>query len=175
MLRSDYEDQNCAIARALEVVGERWTILIVRDALLGIRRFEDFQGRLGVSRTVLTERLALLVEHGVLERSRYQRRPDRFEYVLTDRGRELWPVVAALAQWGAERSPNGAARSFRHHSCPTSVHAEVRCPDCGEELPPDEVLTAPTKSATTPRAEHIAQPVLDALARARPLLQPARS
>lgn len=100
MLKSDYDGQDCSIARALEIVGERWTLLIVRDAFRGIRRFDDFQENLGISRNVLTERLARLVEEGVLERVRYQERPERFEYVLTPKGRELRVALAALRQWG---------------------------------------------------------------------------
>jgi DNA-binding HxlR family transcriptional regulator len=174
VLPNTYEEQNCAIARSLEVVGERWTMLVVRDATLGIRRFEDFQARLGISRTVLAARLSQLVEHGVLDRVRYQRRPDRFEYVLTDRGLALWPAIAALAQWGLPLTPGGPPREFRHRSCTASVQAEVRCPDCGESLGPEEVLSAPAPGAAISRAEHMAGPVLSALERERALLEPVR-
>jgi DNA-binding HxlR family transcriptional regulator len=100
MLRRDYEGQNCSIARALEVVGERWTLLIIRDALLGLRRFDQFQDSLGIARNVLTDRLSRLVEEGVLERVPYSERPVRFEYRLTDKGRELGVALAGLRQWG---------------------------------------------------------------------------
>jgi len=90
----------CSIARALEVVGEWWSLLIVRDALNGVRRFEEFQERLGVARNVLTKRLATLVAQGVLERRRYQERPERFEYVLTEKGVDLYSVIIALMKWG---------------------------------------------------------------------------
>src|SRR5437763_12694703 len=100
VLRRDYDNQNCSIARTLEIVGERWTPLILRDALLGRRRFEDFQRSLGIARNVLSDRLARLVEAGILERRPYQRRPERFEYVLTDKGRELRVAVIALMNWG---------------------------------------------------------------------------
>ena len=100
MLRSDYQGQNCSIARALEIVGERWTLLIVRDAFLGRRRFDEFQESLGISRNVLAERLGLLVEEGILDRVRYQERPERFEYRLTDKGRDLHLALTALRQWG---------------------------------------------------------------------------
>lgn len=174
MLPSEYEEQNCAIARSLEVVGERWTMLIVRDAMLGIRRFEDFQARLGTSRTVLTARLSQLVERGVLERVLYQHRPDRYEYVLTERGVALWPVLIALAQWGQPLTSTGAPRIFRHHSCASPVHGEVRCPDCGEQLVPDDVLSVPRAGAELTRAEHIAPSVRDALEHERTLLDPVR-
>lgn len=174
MLPSTYDEQNCAIARSLEVVGERWTLLIVRDAMLGVRRFEDFQSRLGVSRAVLSDRLTRLAEHDVLERIRYQQRPDRFEYVLTERGRALWPVIAGLAQWGAQLAPDGAPRRFRHHTCPAPVEVGATCRDCGAELTPDDVVSSPAPGATLSRAAHIAAPVRDALSRERPLLRPVR-
>lgn len=100
MLKRDYEGQNCSIARALEVVGERWTLLIVRDAFLGLRRFDQFQQSLGIARNVLTDRLNRLVEEGILERVRYSERPERYEYRLTAKGRELNIALAGLRQWG---------------------------------------------------------------------------
>src|SRR6266516_3424655 len=100
MLKRDYEGQNCSIARALEVVGERWTLLIVRDAFLGLRRFDQFQESLGIARNVLTDRLNRLVEEGILERVRYSERPERYEYRLTGKGRELNIALTALRRWG---------------------------------------------------------------------------
>jgi DNA-binding HxlR family transcriptional regulator len=100
MLNRDYEGQNCSIARALEVVGERWTLLIVRDAFLGLRRFEQFQQSLGIARNVLTDRLNRLVDEGILERVRYSERPERYEYRLTRKGRDLNLALAGLRQWG---------------------------------------------------------------------------
>jgi DNA-binding HxlR family transcriptional regulator len=100
MLNRDYEGQNCSIARALEVVGERWTLLIVRDAFLGLRRFDEFQENLGIARNVLTDRLNRLVEEGILERVRYSERPERYEYRLTQKGRDLHVALAGLRQWG---------------------------------------------------------------------------
>jgi DNA-binding HxlR family transcriptional regulator len=100
VLNRDYEGQNCSIARALEVVGERWTLLIVRDVLLGLRRFDELQQSLGIARNVLADRLNRLVEEGVLERVRYSERPERFEYRLTRKGRELDIALTGLRQWG---------------------------------------------------------------------------
>ena len=91
MLPRTYDDQNCSVARALEVLGDRWTLLVIRDAFLGVRRFDDFQRDLGVARNVLSDRLARLVDEGLLERHRYQERPERFEYRLTEKGIDLWP------------------------------------------------------------------------------------
>src|SRR6266567_8836664 len=99
MLNRDYEGQNCSVARTLEVVGERWTLLIVRDAFLGLRRLEQFQESLGIARNVLADRLGRLVDEGILERVRYSERPERYEYVLTRKGRELNVALAALRQW----------------------------------------------------------------------------
>ena len=100
MLRRDYEGQTCSIARALEVVGERWTLLIVRDVFLGLHRFEQIQESLGIARNVLTTRLNRLVDEGILERFAYSERPPRFEYRLTRKGRDLNLALAGLRQWG---------------------------------------------------------------------------
>ena len=100
MLNRDYEGQNCSIARALEVVGERWTLLIIRDVLLGLHRFDEFQESLGIARNVLTDRLNRLVDEGVLERVIYSERPERYEYQLTKKGLDLNIALTALRQWG---------------------------------------------------------------------------
>ena len=100
MLGREYTDQNCSVARTLEVVGERWTLLIVRDAFRGLTRFDQFQESLGIARNVLTDRLTRLVAEGILERVRYSERPERYEYVLTEKGRGLRVAIAALRQWG---------------------------------------------------------------------------
>jgi len=100
MLRRDYEGQVCSIARALEVVGDRWTLLVIRDVLLGTRRFDQLLESLGAASNVLADRLARLVAEGILERVRYSERPDRFEYHLTGKGRELGLCLLALMQWG---------------------------------------------------------------------------
>src|SRR5262245_1642216 len=100
MLKRDYDGQNCSIARALEIVGERWTLLIVRDVFLGRRRFDEFQESLGISRNVLTERLNRLVEEEILERVLYQEHPARYEYRLTRKGLDLHLALTGLRQWG---------------------------------------------------------------------------
>src|SRR5438309_10460233 len=107
MLPRDYPSQHCPVAASLEVVGERWSLLILRDVFLGINRFEDLQRRLGIARNVLQARLARLTEEGVLSRVLYQERPQRFEYRLTAKGRDLWPVIVALLQWGTEHALEG--------------------------------------------------------------------
>jgi DNA-binding HxlR family transcriptional regulator len=133
MLGSTYDNQVCSIARALEVVGERWTLLIVRDVFLGVRRFEDIQRDLGIARNVLTGRLEALVEHGVLERRPYQERPLRHEYRLTDKGLALWPVITALMAWGDEYepTPGGPPTVLRHRGCGGTLDAARACDRCG--------------------------------------------
>src|SRR3954471_9841647 len=119
MLGRRYDDQVCSIARSLEIVGERWTLLVLREAFLGTRRFDDFQRSLGIARNVLTERLARLVDEGVLEGRRYQERPERYEYRLTEKGIELWPVMVHLLQWGDHHYPDeaGPPRVLTHRGC----------------------------------------------------------
>ncbi|HEU5109583.1 MAG TPA: helix-turn-helix domain-containing protein [Micromonosporaceae bacterium] len=133
MLHRTYDDQVCSVARTLEVLGERWTLLIVRDALLGLTRFDEFQRSLGVARNVLAERLKRLVEAGVLERVEYQRRPSRFEYRLTPKGRELGVAVVALMHWGDRHlaGEQGPPRLTRHRGCGGTLHARLVCDSCG--------------------------------------------
>jgi DNA-binding HxlR family transcriptional regulator len=160
VLHRTYEDQNCSIARALEVIGERWTILIVRDAFLGIRRFDDFQRSLGVSRGVLADRLDRLVDGGILERRMYQEHPERHEYRLTDRGRDLWPVTMALVKWGDRHyAEQGPPRLFHHRGCGGDVTDRRTCAKCGAELTVHDVETrlapgAPPRRARKARARN---------------------
>jgi len=135
VLKRTYDDQVCSIARALEVVGERWSLLILRDAFLGLRRFDDFQRSLGVARNVLADRLDRLVEAGVFERVRYTERPPRFEYRLTERGRDLYPVLFGLMRWGDKHAaPNGPPRVVLHRGCGGTPDDHLVCAKCGESL-----------------------------------------
>jgi DNA-binding HxlR family transcriptional regulator len=144
VLHRTYDTQVCSAARALETVGERWTLLIVRDALLGVRRFEDFQRSLGVARNILTDRLARLVEEGVLERRAYSEKPPRHEYRLTPKGRDLWPVVHALVTWGDRyAAPDGPPRRFVHRDCGGAVTERRTCERCGAELDVRDVRPDP--------------------------------
>jgi DNA-binding HxlR family transcriptional regulator len=135
--------QTCSIARSLEIVGERWTFLIVRNALRGQCRFDSFLHSLGLPRNVLTDRLNTLVEHGILERVPYQQRPLRNEYRLTPKGRDLMPILLALMQWGDRYTTDekGPPRIAYHEQC--GGHAEVRlvCAACGQAVGPSEVTT----------------------------------
>ena len=108
MRRTSYAGMNCAIAAALDIIGEPWTLLILRDAMYGVRRFDDFQANLGIARNVLTMRLRRLVEAGIFRRVPYQQRPLRYEYRLTDKGAALFPVIVGLKEWG-DRFRIGAA------------------------------------------------------------------
>src|SRR3954467_2033057 len=160
MLGRTYEGQVCSAARALEVVGERWTMLIVRDAFLGVRRFDDFQRSLGVARNVLQGRLERLVEHGILERARYQERPERFEYRLTEKGLDLWPVVVALLAWGDRHAaPAGPPVVMEHGGCGGRVNDRRICEACGALLGPRDV-----KARIGSGARGAAAPVQPALA-----------
>ena len=144
MLPRTYEDQNCSIARTLEVLGDRWTMLVMRDAFLRVRRFEDFQRELGIARNVLTDRLNRLVEEGILERVRYQDRPARFEYRLTEKGIDLWPVMMTMMQWGDRYyAPEGRPRIIRHRDCGGELIDHLKCSKCGAGLGPRDVVADP--------------------------------
>ena len=144
MLGNSYDNQVCSIARSLELIGERWTILIVRDAFLGIRRFDELQRSLGVARNVLQNRLERLVEHGILERVRYQERPERFEYRLTEKGLDLWPVLVSLISWGDRHAaPEGPAIILEHRDCGGPVNDRRICEKCGALLGPRDVQARP--------------------------------
>jgi DNA-binding HxlR family transcriptional regulator len=129
-------DWNCSIAKTLDVVGEWWTLLIVRDAFRGKRRFDDFHESLGMARSVLTARLKKLTDAGVLERSLYSERPPRYEYRLTEKGRALYPVIAAMIQWGDEWAPGPAGPPvvLVHDTCGAVMHPQLTCPGCGGEV-----------------------------------------
>lgn len=145
MLQRTYDDQVCSIARALEVVGERWSLLIVRDALLGLKRFEQFQDSLGIARNVLANRLSRLVAAGVFERVPYQQRPERFEYRLTPMGRQLSVPVLALMQWGDEHlaGPAGPPRLAQHAGCGGELRTGLICRQCQLPVPAEQVKVIP--------------------------------
>jgi DNA-binding HxlR family transcriptional regulator len=136
MLRADYPGQVCSIAKALEVVGERWTLLIVRDVMNGNRRFGELQRSLGVARNVLAARLQRLVDEDILERRPYQESPERYEYFLTEKGLDLWPALIALLAWGDRHSPTpgGPPMLIVHKQCGGPVDDRGICEACGEQL-----------------------------------------
>jgi DNA-binding HxlR family transcriptional regulator len=144
VLPRTYDQQVCSIARALEVVGDRWTLLILRDALQGIRRFQDFEQSLGLSKHVLSERLERLVDEGLLERRPYQERPERHEYVPTAKGLGLWKVIVQLSLWGDEHylAEGGRPRIIRHRGCGGSLDDRFHCGRCGKELEREDLELA---------------------------------
>jgi DNA-binding HxlR family transcriptional regulator len=150
--RASFEDMNCSIARSLEVIGEWWTLLIVRDAFLGVTRFDDFQERLGIARNVLASRLETLVAGGVLERRPYDEARGRYDYVLTRKGRSLWPVMVTLRQWGDQwlTGEGNEPVVLTHDGCDAHVRAVLHCDACGERLVPGEVHTEPGPGLTDP-------------------------
>jgi DNA-binding HxlR family transcriptional regulator len=149
MQRTSFEDMACSVAQCLDVVGEWWSLLIVRDAFLGVTRFDDFQARLGISRNILTRRLNHLVDNGILKRVRYQDHPPRAEYRLTDKGRDLWHVVTAMRQWGDRwAAPGGPPLEIRHTACGHVVTAVPTCSHCGEPIDARSVTAVPGPGAS---------------------------
>ena len=129
-------DTECSIARALAVVGDRWTLLVLREAFTGVRRFDDLQANTGMSRHLLADRLRSLTDEGVLRRVRYQERPERFEYRLTEAGLDLYPVIVGLLAWGDRWAPRDSGPSviLEHMGCEQLIHPALVCPECGERV-----------------------------------------
>lgn len=136
MRRTSLAGVRCSISRTVEIVGEWWTPLVLRDLFAGIARFDDLQRDLGIATNVLADRLSHLVEHGVVERRRYSSHPGRFEYHLTDKGRELYPILLALVAWGDRHTTGGAGPPVEvvHRSCGKSTTAVPHCARCGGPL-----------------------------------------
>lgn len=131
----------CSVARTLSVIGDRWTLLVLRDAFLRTRRFEDFQRHLGVTRHLLADRLKKLVDAGVLEKKVYQEKPARHEYVLTEKGRDLYPVIVALLGWGDRWmvDEDGPPLALVHKGCGHRMTPATVCSECGEPIGPRDV------------------------------------
>jgi len=160
------------MARTLEIVGERWSLLIIRDAFFGVRRFNDFSGHLHIPRAVLTERLAFLIKEGVLERVPGAGR--RYEYELTAKGLALWPVVRSLAEWGDTfYAPRGPRRVFEHVDCGGAVASSGYCAECGAEVPAAATLMRPGPGFEPPGTD--GDPVSTALSGPRLLLAPVEA
>ena len=150
---SGLADEACSLARTVAVIGDRWTLLVLRDCFLRVRRFEDFQERLGIARPLLARRLRGLVEDGVLERVAYQERPLRHEYRLTPAGRDLYPVVMAMVHWGDvyRAGRRGRPLLHRHLECGRDFDPVMTCSACGEALDPRRVHVHPGPGARSPR------------------------
>ena len=154
VLQRDYPGQVCSIARSLEVIGERWTLLILRDALVGLTRFEEFQAKLGIASNVLTNRLKRLCDEELLERIPDAERPGRAKYALTDKGRELAPVLLMLMKWGDRHypTPGGPPRLSLHADCGGNIGPDLRCDRCGKQAGRGEIELPPGPGA--PSGEH---------------------
>ena len=140
---NDLASEQCSLARALSVVGDRWTLLILREAFFDVRRFDEMQQRLGIARRVLTDRLSGLVADGILVKVAYQERPARSEYRLTEKGRDLFPIVVALVHWGDRHlaDSSGPPIIHRHTACGQDFTASVTCSECGEPVHSGNVET----------------------------------
>lgn len=145
----EISEARCSIARAVSVIGDRWTLLILRDCFLAVRRFDDFQARLGVTRHILADRLKKLVAEGVLAKVAYETRPPRYEYRLTDKGRALHPVLMSLVHWGDEYMAGEAGRPLlhRHIACGHDFDPVMTCSVCGEAISARQVQVRPGPGA----------------------------
>jgi DNA-binding HxlR family transcriptional regulator len=133
--RKSFAGMDCSVAQCLEVVGEWWSMLILRDSFLGVTRFDDFQRRLGISRNILQQRLTHLVDAGVLLKVPYQDHPPRHDYRLTDMGRDLWPIINAMRQWGDRyAAPDGPPVRLTHKACGDLTEPTLVCASCGEPV-----------------------------------------
>ena len=141
MKRTDTSEWPCTIARSVDVLGDHWNLLLIRQACLGTRRFEDFQRALGIGRNILTQRLGRLVDEGLLVRFEYQESPRRSEYRLTQKGREVYPILAAMASWGERwlTGDEGSLLVLHHTACEHDMQAVVVCSECSEPLDVREV------------------------------------
>lgn len=148
------DQQPCSVARTLSFVGDRWSLMVLRDCFLRVRRFEDFQRRLGVTRHVLADRLRRFTAAGILERVQYQAAPRRHEYVLTQKGLELYPVLMAMARWGDAWMDGGKGSPllYRHRCCGQHFHPVMTCSACGEPLNPRQVQVEPGPGLDEDRA-----------------------
>ena len=166
-----YTSESCPIARSLEVVGERWTLLIIRDAFYGVRRFSDFHGHLGIPRAVLSERLAFLVGQDVLVKVAGPNGRD--EYELTARGLRLWPTMWALIGWGNENFYDATKRrTYRHDGCGGTIRQDGVCSGCGQLPDANELVVHPPRRPRDPAPR--VDPITRALRHPHKLLEPIR-
>jgi DNA-binding HxlR family transcriptional regulator len=145
MRHRSLQDQPCSIARTVSILGERWTLVVLRQAFNGQRRFEDIQRGLGIARNILADRLQTLVAEGILERRRYQERPARYEYRLTEKGRDLYPVLVALMRWGDTymAGEGGPPVVLVHERCGKATEPTLVCSQCGEPIDAREMRAEP--------------------------------
>jgi DNA-binding HxlR family transcriptional regulator len=134
--RPSFGNWPCSIARTVDLLGDVWTPLILREAFYGSRRFDGFQRELGIARNTLTDRLRRLVEQGLMERHLYESEPPRYEYLLTEKGRDFFPVLAAMSRWGDRwiAGQEGPPVTLHHDPCDHDAHANVVCSECGQPM-----------------------------------------
>lgn len=139
---NDLDQEHCSVARTVSVIGDRWTLLVLRDCFLGMRRFEDFQQRLKISRPMLADRLGKLVQVGVLKKVAYQEAPTRFEYRLTPKGVDLHPIIMSIVHWGDIHmtSKDGRPLLHRHTSCGHLFDPVIVCSECSAEIRAKDVM-----------------------------------
>ena len=157
MLGKAYDSEVCSIARALEVVGERWSLLIIRNALFaGSTRYSDFQRNLGIATNVLAARLEGFVEAGIMRRHRYSEQPELYEYLLTEKGRDFAPALIALTEWGDRwAAPDGPPIRYSHTVCGSDVTHDVVCATCGRVHDLAEVQARPGPGMPAERVERM--------------------
>lgn len=162
MRRTSFRDWPCSIARTIDLLGDWWNPLILRDAFMGTRRFEQFQHSLGIGRNVLAERLRRLVDEGLFDKRKYHEHPERYEYVLTEKGADLFGVIATMMRWGDRWLDGGEGPPVvvRHRSCGSVTHAEVVCAECGEPLRMQDLRLEPSSGqrAEAPPKGHRPEP-----------------
>jgi DNA-binding HxlR family transcriptional regulator len=148
---SSLEEETCSVARTVAVIGDRWTLLILRECFLRVRRFEEFQAKLGITRHLLAERLRKLVRFGVLRRIPYQTSPTRHEYILTQKGLDLHPIMMSIVHWGDVHMVDERGRPLRHEhkTCGHLFDPVMVCSECHEPLQAREVLVHPGPGART--------------------------
>jgi len=156
MSRTDTSDWPCTIARSANVLGDAWNLLIMRQACLGARRFDEFRTRLGIGRGILTAHLGELVDEELLDRVPYQDNPPRYEYRLTDKGRDVYPILAAMAAWGDKwlTGPEGTPLVLHHTACDHDMQARVVCSECAEQIDVRQVIALPGPGAASPASTH---------------------
>ncbi len=150
MDRALYDQETCSVGRTLDTIGDRWTLLVIREAFFGVRRFEQMQRNLGIARNILAARLQRLVGHGILERRRYQERPERFEYRLTQKGLDLYPSLVTLMKWGDTYTADEPGRgpiTLVHEKCAHEADPVLACSHCGEPLDARDVRVEPGPGA----------------------------
>jgi DNA-binding HxlR family transcriptional regulator len=165
-----FEHQNCSIAAALAVIGERWTLLVLREVLLGHRRFQDIRRNTGIAPNILSDRLQTLVDHDVLERRLYSEHPESYEYVATRKAIDAVPVLVGLMQWGDRHAAgaDGPPRVYVHETCGHDADPQLHCGHCGEAIAPTELRVRPGPGATAAQRADPLLPVPSASESASP-------